>query len=285
MIPFRKVRGDTQRVERCSAADLGVDPLFDSVPVAVTEGVASPTSALEANSELKMMVQDVVVNDFVGFNQSNVNDQAAVQIAAAVCRMLYLFLKTLIDGDESTDPSQFNGLRRQVAASQDILPNDTTSYLPTRMDWTNLLNLVKDANGQADFILTSPTGYKNIAKTYQNAGLDLEYCTVPMKSCGGGTIQAKTLAVQGVPVFIENSMSQVSIGTFTDAEEVYAGCGYDGVCAITADSDGDSMIKIRKRLVAGSAQTAYRLYWPVGLVVDRQDALARMRFRPLAGTT
>jgi hypothetical protein len=287
-LPFFPVNGDTLRVERVDAANFGADPLFDTVPVAVTEGVAVPQSSLEAKFELKLLVQDVKVNDFVAYNQSNVNSQVGVQLEAATRRMLYKFWKTFGTGDTVASSQEFSGLRKLVTSGQTISANDTTNYYLDLIDLARLVALVKANNGRPHVLWTSPAGVKNIQKAYFDKGLEPEYVMVNVPDSNGGFTQRPMLAFQGIPIYAddfypataESGGTGDSVGTFTDGTSVYAiVLGRGGVYGIVPASFGTKMIRVKEVLVAANAQTTYRVYWPTSLVLEKADALARLKFR------
>lgn len=286
-LPFFPVNGDTLRVERASSSDFGVDPLFDTVPVTVTEGKAVPTSALEAKFELKLLVQDVIVNDFVAYNQSNVNSQVGVQLEAATRRMLYRFWKGFGTGDTSVNSQEFSGVRKLTPAGQSILTNDTTNYFLDLIDLARLVSKVKSNNGRPHVLWTNPLGYKNIQKAYFDKGLEPEYVMVNVPDSNGGFSQRPCLAFEGIPIYQDEQYpTDETIGTFSNGTSIYAMVlGRGGVYGIVPSSFGQKMIRVKEVLSASSAQTTYRVYWPVGLVLEKEDAVARLQLRAMTGTS
>ena len=123
VLPFLPIDGDSLRVERSSSSDFGTEPLFDTVPVTVTEGVASPSTSLAATFQIKGLVQDVIVNDWVNYAISNVNSQVAVQLDAGVRRLLYRFWKAFSEGDSTIYPNQeFSGIKALTPSKITGLP-------------------------------------------------------------------------------------------------------------------------------------------------------------------
>jgi len=45
------------------------------------------------------------------------------------------------------------------------------------------------------------------------------------------------------------------------------------------------MMRVKEVLVSGNSQTTYRVYWPVSLVLEKEDAIARLQLRAMTGTT
>jgi hypothetical protein len=286
-LPFFPVNGDTLRVERASSSDFGSDPLFDTVPVTVTEGKAVPTSSLEAKFELKLLVQDVIVNDFVAYNQSNVNSQVGVQLEAATRRMLYKFWKAFGTGDTSVNSQEFSGVRKLTPAGQSITTNDTTNYALDLIDLARLVSKVKSNNGRPHVLWTNPLGYKNIQKAYFDKGLEPEYVMVNVPDSNGGFAQRPCLAFEGIPIYQDEFYpTNETLGGQNNGLSIYAMVlGRGGLYGIVPSSFGQKMIRVKEVLSASSAQTTYRVYWPVGLVLEKEDAIARLQLRAVTGTT
>jgi hypothetical protein len=288
-LPFFPVNGHALRVERVDSANFGIEPLFDTVPVTVTEGSAVPQSSLEANFELKLLVQDVKVNDYVAYNQSNVNSQTGVQLEAATRRMLYKFWKSFGVGDVTAGSGQeFSGVRKLVIAGQTISANDTTNYYLELIDLARLVALVKANNGRPHVLWTSPSGIKNIQRAYFEKFIEPEYVMVNVPDSNGGFTQRPMLAFQGIPIYADEQYpgsaeaggSGDSVGTFTDGTSIYAmTLGRGGLYGIVPASYGTKMIRVKEVLNASTAQTTYRVYWPTSLVLEKADALARLKFR------
>jgi hypothetical protein len=286
-LPFFPVNGDTLRVERVDSANFGADPLFDTVPVAVTEGKAVPQTTLEAKFELKLLVQDVIVNDFVAYNQSNVNSQVGVQLEAATRRMLYKFWKNFGIGDTTVNSQEFSGVRKLTPTGQTIQTNDTTNFFLDLIDLARLVSKVKANNGRPHVLWTNPLGFKNIQKAYFDKGLEPEYVMVNVPDSNGGFTQRPCLAFQGIPVYIDEFYpTNESVGTFTNGTSIYAMVlGRGGVYGIVPASFGSKMIRVKEVLVSGNSQTTYRVYWPCSLVLEKEDAIARLQLRAMTGTT
>jgi hypothetical protein len=295
-LPFFPVNGDSLRVARVSAANFGADPLFDSVPVTVTEGVATPTDP-DVSFEIKLLVQDVIVNDFVAYNQSNVNSQVGVQLEAATRRMLYRFWKAFTKGDASASPagSQFDGIQKLTRSTgtplQTIQANDTTNFFLDLIDLSRLVSKIKGNNGRPHVLYTSPLGYKNILKAYFDKGLEPEYVMVNVPDSNGGFTQRPCLAYEGIPIYQDEfnptDESSVFAGpTFTNFTSIYAiVLGRGGLYGIVPASFGRKMIRVKEVLVSATAQTTYRVYWPVGLCIEKEDSISRLQIRPMTGTT
>jgi hypothetical protein len=90
-----------------------------------------------------------------------------------------------------------------------------------------------------------------------------------------------------VPVYIDEFYpTNESVGTFSNGISIYAmTLGRGGVYGIVPASFGSKMIRVKEVLVSAVPRTTYRVYWPVGLCMEKQDSLARLKFRAMTGTS
>lgn len=285
-LPFFPVNGDHLRVERSQPSDFGVDPLFDPVPLTTTEGLAVPTSTLEANFELKLLVQDVIVEDFVAINQSNVNSQVGVQLEAATRRMLYKFWKTFGVGDTTVNAQEFSGVRKLASTAQSITTIDTTNYFLDLNDLSRLIAKITANNGRPHCLWTNSLGYKNILYAHYAKGVLPDYVVINVPDSNGGFVQRRVLTFEGTPVYIDEFYpTNETVGTFSNGISIYAFVlGRGGLYGIVPASVGKKMIRDKEVLAASTTNITYRVYWPVGLVLEKEDAIARLQLRPQAAT-
>jgi hypothetical protein len=286
VLPFFPINGDTLRVERSSASDFGIAPLFDTVPVTVTEGVAVPTTSLEAKFELKGIVQNVVVNSYVSTALSAINSAVGLQIEAATRRLLYEFWTKFITGDETVNSQEFSGIRKLTPSRQLIQTNDTTNYFLRMLDLARLVGLVTANGGRPDVLYTGPLGYRNVLNAYFVAGLEPEYVEVEVPDAVRGSRRRRMLAYEGIPVYQDTNMpTNETVGAFSNGTSIYAMClGRGGVYGIVPAHAGRKMIQVQEVLAATTAQTTYRVYWTVGVVLECENAIARLQLRADTGT-
>jgi hypothetical protein len=299
LLPFVPIRGDQRRVERsATTVDYGTNVLDDGLPgdddprfdtgdtstFTTKEGVAIPTQ--EANFELKLLVHDVVVQDYVSINQSAKISQAGVQLGGAARRLLYVFWTKFTTGDQTATPEEFNGLQKLVTAGQSILPVDTTNYYLELEDLSRLIAKVTANNGRPHALYTSDLGYRNILAAHYARGIAPDYTMLHVPDGHGGHKQLQLPTFEDVPILKDDFCpSTEALGPFNDGISVYAmTLGSEGVYAITAADAGPRMMTVREVLDETSPNAIYRLTWPVGLCLDKEDALARLQFRPQSFT-
>jgi len=282
LLPFSCIHGDSLRIARADAADFGPLPDFDTVPLAsLPDGTATPTG--DVSFELKMLTQDVATTLYAKENLSAVNDQAALQIQAALRRMMYEFWSAFYSGDSSIDPAEFDGVRKLIPAGRTLLPKDAINHYLTLNDLARLTSLVAAGGGRPDFILTSDLGYRNIHQACLDAGVEPESVSVP-DGAGG---DRQTLAFGGIPVLVDEGIpTNESVSTISDYTTAVVGkFGRDGLCGLTLAAPDGNMVRVRERLHATESTLITRLNWPVGLATKTEDALARIQFRPQPSTT
>ncbi len=291
-LPFMPVNGHLLRVERVSAANRGAEPTFDAVggggaSANPGEGLAVPAAATEDTFELKLLVQDVIVADYTAYAESNVNSQPGVQLELATRRMLYKFWKTFYAGDASVTAAEFSGIRKLTIGSQTITTNDVANFFLQLEDLARLVALIRANNGRPHVLFTGPLAYKNIQQAYYNRGMHPDFVTVEVPDANGGMRSRKVMAFDGTPIYRDdNVLTNETVGGFGNGTSIYAIClGRGGLYGIVPAAFGSKMIRVKEVLVAGAAHTTYRVYWPVSLVLETQDAIARLQLRANVGTT
>lgn len=87
----------------------------------VNEGYAESTGTVNQKSEsLVILGGDADVDAFIVQTRGNLNDQRAIQTQMKVKAAAYKFQETFFNGDVTTDPKSFDGLRKRLIGSQVI---------------------------------------------------------------------------------------------------------------------------------------------------------------------
>lgn len=114
LLPFMQVTGKAyvyDREDTLASADF-LDP-NDTV----NEGASTFT---EHVAKLRILIGDVDVDKFLQETMGDTNNQLAVQVAQKAKGVARKFKQTLITGDNTANPKEFDGIQRLVAASQTI---------------------------------------------------------------------------------------------------------------------------------------------------------------------
>lgn len=117
MLPFVRVNGKAYVYNR----ELTLAQVNFANPNDITNESASNFAQVTAT--LKILIGDVDVDKFLESTMSDTNDQKATQIALKAKQMGRTFKQTLVQGNATTSPTQFDGLRQLVVNAAD--PNMT----------------------------------------------------------------------------------------------------------------------------------------------------------------
>lgn len=120
IFPFKAVKGKAyvyNREKEISEAS------FIDVNQAIPEGAAKFE---EVTTTLKIIAGDVDVDKFLNSTMDDTNNQKAIQIQEKAKGLARKFLKTLAEGDSTTNPLEFDGLGKLCVASQVITPDDAS---------------------------------------------------------------------------------------------------------------------------------------------------------------
>lgn len=185
LVPFIPVNGRTYRYNR--EATLGTATFVD------TDDTITNDSATfdEITEDLKRLIGDTDVDDFLQRTHSDTTDQASTQIAKKAKTIGRTYADKLINGDESGNPKEFNGLIKLCPAGQSFLVD--TNGAPLAFDHLDqLMDLVK-IGGQLLFVMNSRTrrAYVNLVRNLN--GTQPEAVNMP------GIVGPMT-AYRGIPI-------------------------------------------------------------------------------------
>lgn len=118
IFPFKAIKGKAyvyNREKEISEATF-IDP-----NEAIPEGAATFE---EVTTTLKILAGDVDVDKFLASTMDDTNNQKAIQIQEKAKGLARKFLKTLAQGNSTSNNKEFDGLEKLCAASQVITPAD-----------------------------------------------------------------------------------------------------------------------------------------------------------------
>lgn len=113
-IPFKGIQGNAYAYNE-EASLPGV--AFRGVNEAYTESTGTVNQKVET---LKIMGGDADVDRYIEQTQSNINDQRAVQLAMKIKALVYAFQNAFFNGNETSNPKEFDGLRTRLVGNQVI---------------------------------------------------------------------------------------------------------------------------------------------------------------------
>lgn len=147
MMPFTEIEGNALAYNRENA--LG-DTQFLAVGGTITAKNAATFT--KVTSELTTLIGDAEVNGLIQATRSDYTDQTATQVASKAKSLGRQYQTAMITGDGTLDT--FQGMLSLVATSQTITAGANGASLTFEM-LDELLDKVKDKDGQVDYIMSS----------------------------------------------------------------------------------------------------------------------------------
>lgn len=186
LLPFTPVNGKAFVYNR--EATLGSAAFVD------TDDVISESAATfgTITQKLKRIVTDVDVDDFLQGTMSDTTQQAATQISKKSKKVGLTYSDALINGNETSNPKEFNGLRRLCASSQLV---DAGSAAPVALAFSQLdeaIDNVKIGMSRV-FVMNSRTLRSYFTLCRALGGIDPTHLTLP-------GIVAPVPSYRGVPI-------------------------------------------------------------------------------------
>lgn len=230
----------------------------------INEGASTFTPV---TTELKILIGDVDVPKFLDVTYSDSNEQKAQQIKMKAKGLAIKYAQTLIGGDATARPKEFDGLAKLLPAGMTITAGANGAALTLEM-----LDRLKDSivNGGPDaFIMRSGT-----ARAYKQL----------IRAAGGNTavmmqlpnFGKPVLTHDGVPILINDYIpGDVDQGSATDTCSIYAvrlnmADGLHGIYG--GPSAGVQVEDIGT--VQNMDSTRTRLKWYTGLALKSTKSLA-----------
>lgn len=227
MMPFTEIEGNALAYNRENA--LG-DVQFLGVGGTIT--AKNPATFTKVTSELTTLIGDAEVNGLIQATRSDFTDQTAVQVASKAKSLGRQYQASMITGDGTGN--SFTGLLSLVAVTQTIYAGTNGGQLTFAL-LDQLLDMVKDKDGQVDFIMSSASMRRKFFEL--------------LRALGGATINdvmtlpsGRTVPVyRNVPWFVNDFIptnqvrgtsgavcTSIFAGTFDDGSNKY------GIAGLTA---------------------------------------------------
>lgn len=254
VMPFMGIDGNALAYNRELAIG---DTQFVGVGGAITAKAAATFTAV--TSSLTTIVGDAEVNGLIQATRSNFTDQTAVQVASKAKSVARRYQDTMINGDGTADT--FAGLLTLVPAGQKVATAANGEALSfAALD--ALIDLVKDKDGQVDFIMMparTRRAYYALLRSLGGASIG-EVITLP----SGRTVPV----YNGVPIFVNDYIptTQVQGTSGAIATTIFAGTfddgsGTHGISGLTASRDnGISVKNIGEKEAADEEITRVKFY-------------------------
>jgi hypothetical protein len=168
-----------------------------------------------------------------------------------------------------------------LPAGQKINAFDTTNFFLALDDLSRLQGLIKANSGRPHVYVCHTLAYKNILKAHFDKGLRPHYAMMNVPDCNGGMKQRPVLTFDGVPVLIDDNIpTNDAVSTFSNGTGIYAlVLGRGGLYGITPAVWGSKIVRVKEVLGAATANTTYRVFMNVGLVLEAEVAAAKLTIR------
>ena len=253
LLPFNNIDGNalsyTRELTMGDSQFLGVGGTITAKNAATFQTVSSGLTTL---------IGDAEVNGLIQATRSGINDQTAVQVASKAKSVARKFMDAMINGDGTGD--SFQGLLALTPASQKVNTGPNGANLSFAL-LDELLDMVKDKDGNADYILMprrSIRTYKSLLRALGGATID-EVHTLPSGS--------RIMTYNGVPI-LPNDFIPVnqSMGSSSGTTTIFAGTFDDGsekmgISGLTAQNNaGISIKRIGEKENADEVITRVKFY-------------------------
>ena len=259
VFPFMEIDGNALAYNRENVAG---DVQFLGVGGTITAKAAATFTPESAT--LTTLIGDAEVNNLIQATRSNYTDQKAVQIASKAKSLGRQYQSTLVSGDGTAD--SFEGLLALLPAAQKVDTGATGSNLSFEI-MDNLLDLVKDKDGEVDYLMMNARTIRSYYTLLRALGGTNPNDAVTLPS--GRTVPA----YRGVPIFRNDWLpinqtkstsvgvcSTIFAGTFDD------GSGKIGMSGITArGASGVRVSEIGESQTKDESITRVKMYCGLAL--------------------
>lgn len=262
LLPFAKVDGKAYLYKRENTLPTVayLDPSED-----VPESAATFT---EVVTKLRILIGDVDVDKFMNETMSDTEDQLGTQIALKSKAMARTFQSSVVNGNATANPKEFDGLKALVTAGQTINAGTNGAAMTLSM-----LDQLVDAvpNGPDFIMMRSATRRAYVAQ---------------LRAAGGNTgamfqhpnFDRPVLAHNGVPIVVNDYLPvDETLGSGTNLTSVYAvrANEMDGLHGLYGgDAAGIRVESIGTVQNKDSIRT--RVKWYCGLALKSTKSVARL---------
>lgn len=260
LLPFTRTEGKAYVYNR---EDTVVEADFLDPNDEVNEGAAK---FKEIVTKLRILAHDVDVDKFLASTMSDANDQVAVQLAAKAKGLGRKFRRTLIVGDNSVNPKEFDGIAKLCAANAAQNLDAGGPLTLSKMD--ELADAVP--NGADAFFMRSGTVRAYRALLRAAGGTTPE--TIMLEDFG-----KPVLAHNGVPILVNDFIpAEGASGSETCAVYAVRLNEDDGLHGLFGGQTGAGMMVEPIGTVQNKDAWRYRVKWYAGLALKSTRSLARL---------
>lgn len=257
ILPFTRVNGKAYVYNR--EGELATAAWLDPNEV-VPEGASK---FIEVTTKLRILAGDVDVDKFLAGTMSDANSQLAIQIAAKAKGVARQFRAALVEGDSTTDPKQFDGLKKLVVSTQTLDANKNALTFSMLDELVDAIPLGADC-----LIMRSGTyrAYLQLLRATSGTNAPL----VMMENFG-----RPMLCHNGVPIIVNDFIGTVDGDTKTTSVYAARFNEVDGVHGLFGGANAGIVVE-DIGTVQNKDATRTRLKWYCGLALKSTKSLAAL---------
>jgi len=257
-LPFMEVVGTGLTYNR----EAGL-PAADFYDVGDTWAESTPTFE-QVTTGLKILGGDADIDHFLLRTYRDPNQLEAVVLQQKAKAVAHAFLTAFYRGDATTNPRQFDGLRKLVPPGQTIQPGPNGGSLTLEL-LDQLVDLVKP--GKPDALLMSKRTRRKLSQLRRASGAVLESDV--------DQFGQRVLFYDGIPVLVDDFVpDDETLGSGTNLSSIYAvKFGPSGLMGL---ENGGITVEEVGALETKNARR-WRVRWYVGLALFSTVAVARLQ--------
>jgi len=264
LMPFVKTSGKAYVYNREGTLSEGE---FIDVNQVVPEGAST---VIEVTTKLRVLAGDVDVDKFLDETMDDTNTQKAIQIAMKAKGLGRKFRRALVNGDNATNPLEFDGINKITAEVGNELEASADGGALT----LSILDELKDA-------------VPNMPDAYMMRSGTLRALKQLLRAAGGNTAEMFQIenfgrsipAFDGVPIIINDFIAgDVAHGSATKTCSIYAVRlnEVDGLHGLYGGASAGIRVE-ELGTVQNKDATRTRLKWYCGLALKSTQSIAAIR--------
>lgn len=170
----------------------------------------------QLTAQLRIAGGDADVDNFLKRTRSNINDIEAEVIMLKAKAVRDEIRDSLINGNNSTNPKQPDGLDRLIPAGQEVFANGATAGNGATLTMAAIDRLIDQVKGSVDFLLMSKRTRRKLTSLFRASGSGV----LPTERTDFGNF---VLLYSGIPCGTSDFISDAkTVGSSTDCSTIYA---------------------------------------------------------------
>jgi HK97 family phage major capsid protein len=258
-LPFMTVEGNSYKYTQENT--LGTADFY-AVNATWSESTATFT---QQSAGLSILGGDADVDNFIQRTAGNVQDQRAIQVAKKAKAVAQKFEETFVAGDTVADPNGFNGIRKLISNSDQVVTAGTNGASLTTAMLDDLIDRVK--GGKPDILLMSKRSRRKLKSLMASSSHYVER--------GESSFGRQVMLYDGIPVEVSDYIPDGETqGSSSSCSSIYA-LNFGAEEALSGLQNGGIEVVEVGQLETKDA-TRVRIRWYCGLALFNQLRCARL---------